>query len=51
MVQMDDGKEHLTWNEKTQANTIPTTFDDDRAGGKHHFVPTVKDALKHRKKS
>lgn len=49
MEQRDDGKEHLTWNDRSIANTIPTTFDDDRAGGKHHFVPTVEDALKHRK--
>ena len=27
----------------------PTTFDDDRAGGKHHWVPEPKDALKKRK--
>ena len=49
MEQRDDGKQHLTWDDKTKANTIPTTFDDDRAGGKHHFVPTVEDALKQRK--
>jgi len=49
MEQRDDGKEHITWEERTKANTIPTTFDDDRAGGKHHFVPSVQDALKHRK--
>jgi len=49
MEQRDDGKEHLTWDEKSKANEIPTSFNDDRAGGKHHFVPTVADALKHRK--
>ena len=49
MEQRDDGKQHLTWDDRSIANTIPTTFDDDRAGGKHHFVPTVEDALKHRK--
>ncbi len=49
MEQRDNGKEHLTWDEKTKANEIPTSFNDDRAGGKHHFVPTVADALKHRK--
>ena len=49
MVKRDDGTEHVTWNEKTIAGEIPTTFDDDRAGGKGHFVPTVQDALKHRK--
>ncbi len=49
MVKRDDGTQHVTWNEKTIAGEIPTTFDDDRAGGKGHFVPTVEDALKHRK--
>jgi len=49
MVQRDDGSQSITWEERSQANTIPTTFDDDRAGGKHHFVPTVEDALKFRK--
>lgn len=49
MEQRDDGKEHLTWHERTEAGTIPTTFNDDRAGGKGHYVPTVEDALKHRK--
>ena len=32
--------------ERTANDDIPTTFDDDRAGGKHHFVPKVTDALK-----
>lgn len=49
MEQRDDGKEHLSWDDKSKAGGIPTSFDDDRAGGKHHFVPTVADALKHRK--
>ena len=46
MVKKDDGTEHLTWAERTANDDIPTTFDDDRAGGKHHFVPKVTDALK-----
>lgn len=49
MEKRDDGKEHVTWAERTEANTIPMTFNDERAGGNHHFVPTVEDALKHRK--
>ncbi len=49
MEQRDDGKQHLSWDDKTIANEVPTSFDDDRAGGKGHFVPTVQDALKHRK--
>ena len=39
----------VSWADKTDADNIPTTFDDDLAGGKHHFVPTVEDALKFRK--
>ncbi|WP_168421763.1 hypothetical protein [Candidatus Ulvibacter alkanivorans] len=46
MVQRDDGTEHVTWNERTLNNDVPTTFDDDRAGGKGHFVPKPSDALK-----
>ncbi len=49
MVKRDDGSQHVTWNEKSMADEIPTTFNDDRAGGKGHFVPSVEDALKHRK--
>ncbi|NNL92671.1 MAG: NAD-dependent dihydropyrimidine dehydrogenase subunit PreA [Saprospiraceae bacterium] len=50
MEQRDDGNENVTWHDETLANNIPTTFNDDRAGGKHHFVPTVQDALKHKSK-
>jgi len=46
MVKRDDGTEHSTWNERTLNDDIPTTFDDDRAGGKDHFVPKPSDALK-----
>ena len=49
MEQRDSGDEFVSWAQKTQEGTIPITFDDDRAGGKHHFVPTVEDALKLRK--
>ena len=49
MVQKDDGTQSVTWDERTEADTIPTTFNDERAGGNGHFVPTVEDALKHRK--
>ena len=49
MVQKDDGTQSVTWDERTQADTIPNTFNDERAGGNGHFVPTVEDALKHRK--
>ncbi len=46
MVKRDDGTKCLTWNERTINDDIPVTFDDDRAGGKDHFVPTPTDALK-----
>ncbi|MGM5471115.1 NAD-dependent dihydropyrimidine dehydrogenase subunit PreA [Flavobacteriaceae bacterium LMO-SS05] len=46
MVKRDDGTEQLTWEERTQNDDVPVTFDDDRAGGKHHFVPKPSDALK-----
>lgn len=49
MIKTDDGSKHNTWAERTEQGQIPTVFDDDLAGGKHHFVPTVEDALKHRK--
>lgn len=49
MVQVDDGSKHLTWDQRTEQGKIPTEFDDELAGGRHHFVPTVEDALKHRK--
>jgi dihydropyrimidine dehydrogenase (NAD+) subunit PreA len=46
MVKRDNGTQQLTWDERTQNDDIPVTFDDDRAGGKHHFVPKPSDALK-----
>jgi len=49
MVKRDDGTEHSTWHERTLSDDIPVTFDDDRAGGKGHYVPTPADALKHKK--
>ena len=46
MVKRDDGTEHLSWDERTKADDIPVTFNDDRAGGKGHYVPEPKDALR-----
>ena len=45
MERRDDGKEHLTWGERTAAGNIPKTFDDPLAGGLHHWVPEPADAL------
>ncbi|MBK9597422.1 MAG: NAD-dependent dihydropyrimidine dehydrogenase subunit PreA [Flavobacteriales bacterium] len=39
MERRDDGKEHLTWGDRTRAGNIPKTFDDPLAGGLHHWVP------------
>lgn len=49
MEKRDDRSEFVSWDERTKANNIPSTFNDDLAGGKHHYVPAVADALKHRK--
>lgn len=49
MVRMDDGSEHVTWAQKTQAGTVPTTFDDPLAGGIGHYVPEVSLAWEKRK--
>ncbi len=48
MVRRDDGKQHLTWKERTEQGTIPTTFNDELAGGLHHWVPEPADALKNK---
>lgn len=45
MERRDDGKEHLTWGERTAAGNIPKTFDDPLAGGLHHWVPEPAVAL------
>ena len=49
MVKKDDGTQHETWHQLTENDQIPNTFNDDRAGGKGHFVPTPADALKVKK--
>lgn len=46
MDRKDNGKENLTWKDRTSANNIPKTFDDDLAGGLHHWVPEPAEALK-----
>jgi dihydropyrimidine dehydrogenase (NAD+) subunit PreA len=46
MERTDDGSKHVTWDERTKNNTIPSTFNDDRAGGKGHYVPEPSKALK-----
>ncbi|MBL4655885.1 MAG: NAD-dependent dihydropyrimidine dehydrogenase subunit PreA [Bacteroidia bacterium] len=46
MERKDDGTETVTWEERTANNDIPTTFNDERAGGIHHWVPEPTAALK-----
>ena len=46
MVRKDDGKEVVTWNERMNADNIPTTFNDELAGGIGHYVPDPTDALR-----
>lgn len=38
MVRKDDGTEHVSWSDRTLADDVPTTFNDDRAGGKDHYI-------------
>ena len=45
MVRKDDGGKVVTWNERTNADNIPTTFNDELAGGIGHYVPEPTDAL------
>lgn len=49
MQRRDDGSKHITWKERTLAGDIPKTFDDQLAGGLHHFVPRPSDALEKKK--
>jgi len=46
MERRDDGTESVTWSQRTEANDVPTTFNDERAGGLGHWVPKPTDALK-----
>lgn len=50
MERKDDGTQHETWKERTENNTIPTTFNDTLAGGIGHFIPTPADAIKKKEK-
>jgi dihydropyrimidine dehydrogenase (NAD+) subunit PreA len=49
MERKDVGNEHITWKERTKAGNIPVSFDDERAGGRHHWVPEPMDAFKTKK--
>ena len=45
MDRTDDGTQHLTWKQRAAAGTAPTEFEDDKAGGRHHWVPAPSAAL------
>ncbi|MBK8581932.1 MAG: NAD-dependent dihydropyrimidine dehydrogenase subunit PreA [Flavobacteriales bacterium] len=45
MERRDDGKQHLTWGDRTREGNLPKTFDDPLAGGLHHWVPEPAEAL------
>jgi dihydropyrimidine dehydrogenase (NAD+) subunit PreA len=49
MERRDDRKSHLTWKERTLDGNIPKTFNDQLAGGLHHWVPEPSAALKKKK--
>lgn len=46
MEKRDSGTEFISWDQKTQRNEIPVTFNDERAGGLGHWVPEPASALK-----
>lgn len=49
MERKDNGKEQLTWKERSDAGNIPVTFNDELAGGLHHWVPEPAEALTKKK--
>ncbi len=50
MVKKDDGTQHVTWAELEAADQVPNTWNDDRAGGKGHYVPEPSKALENVRK-
>ena len=46
MVDVTEDKTHESWTDRVENGKAPETFNDDRAGGKHHWVPAPADALK-----
>jgi dihydropyrimidine dehydrogenase (NAD+) subunit PreA len=45
MQPRDTGKAPVTWKERTDAGDIPVSFNDEKAGGLHHWVPNPMDAF------
>ena len=50
MVDVTEDKTHESWTDRVENGKAPETFNDDRAGGKHHWVPAPADALKKKPK-
>lgn len=46
MVRKDDGSQFENWKDYANTGKAPTTFNDDRAGGKGHWVPEPTAGLK-----
>ncbi len=51
MVRRDDGSRMETWKDYMDSGKAPTSFNDDRAGGKGHWVPAPTAALNNTIKS
>jgi len=45
MERRDAGNEHITWKDRTLAGNIPTSFNDELAGGIDHWVPEAEEGL------
>ena len=45
MVRRDDASQSQTWAHRTADGNIPTSFNDELAGGLHHWVPEPNEAL------
>ncbi|MFC2088900.1 NAD(P)-binding protein, partial [Calditrichota bacterium] len=45
MVRQDDGCEVESWKARTEKGNVPTTWNDNLAGGVGHYVPKPTDAL------
>ncbi len=46
MVRMDKNKPPETWVDYTKSGRAPNSFNDERAGGNHHWVPEPAAALR-----
>lgn len=46
MVRKDDGSKVESWKIRTKKGVVPTTWNDNLAGGVGHYVPKATDALK-----